>query len=300
MNHENLSLVNAQSRPPTIDQVCERALRLPCSPALLPRLINVITASDSSADEIAQLIMLDASLAGATLRLANSAYFSTNAPAETVADAVIRLGQRELYRLAALALVSRWETGTAGIGEPGEFCRHALCTALAAEVLAETSERVDPQTAYTAGLVCDLGKLAIAHACAPFFPLLRAHCMKGGGTWLRAEHEILGYTHADVGAQLLRAWHFPPVLVAAAEFCEKPATAPVDSRAMLAHLHAAKYVATSFGAGVAEEGFLFELDSAFLIEWGFTPELLQETMTVVHERAKARLQDKLTHGALTL
>ena len=61
------------------------------------------------------------------------------------------------------------------------------------------------------------------------------------------------------------------MLVAAAEFCEKPATAPADSRAMLAHLHAAKYVATSFGAGVAEEGFLFELDSAFLIEWGFTP-----------------------------
>jgi HD-like signal output (HDOD) protein len=286
--------------PPTLQQVCERALRLPCSPALLPRLISVITASDSSADEIAQLIMIDASLAAATLRLANSAYFSANVKAETVADAVIRLGQRELFRLAALALVSRWEAGTGGRGEPGDFCRHALCTAVAAEVLAEKSARVDPQTAYTAGLVCDLGKLAVGHACAPFFPALRAHCANRGGTWAQAEQEILGYTHAAVGGRLLRAWNFPGALVAAAEYCERPTQAPAELMPLLAHLHAAKYVATSFGPGVSEDGFLFELDSAFLIEWGFTPESLQESMTIVHERARALLQDKLTHGAVVL
>jgi HD-like signal output (HDOD) protein len=288
------------TQPPTLQQVCERALRLPCSPALLPRLISAITATDSSADEIAQLIMVDAPLAAATLRLANSAYFSTNVKVETVADSVIRLGQRELFRLAALALVSRWETGAGGRGEPGDFCRHALCTALAAEVLAETTERIDPQTAYTAGLVCDLGKLAVGHACAPFFPALRAHCASRGGTWSQAEREILGYTHAEVGGRLLRAWSFPDVLVAAAEFCECPGKAPAESLPLLAHLHAAKYVAISFGPGVSEDGFLFELDSDFLTEWGFTPELLQEAMTVVHERAKARLQDKLTHGAVAL
>lgn len=283
--------------PPTIEQVCERALRLPCSPALLPRLINILTAADSTADDIADIIKVDSALAASTLRLANSAYFASAEPAETVSDAVIRLGQQELYRLAALALVSRWESGS-GRGEPGDFCRHALCTALAAEVLAETSERVDPQMAYTAGLVCDLGKLAVAHACAPYFPAIRTHCATRGGTWSQAEREVLGYSHAEVGARLLRAWSFPGALAIAAEFCERPADAPEDSQALLAHLHAGKYVATSFGPGVAEDGFLFELNTPFLVEWGFTPELLQETMAIVHERAKLRLQDKLTHGAV--
>jgi HD-like signal output (HDOD) protein len=288
------------THPPTLEQVCERALRLPCSPALLPRLINVITAAESSADDIAQLIMVDAPLAASTLRLANSAFFSTAVRAETVSDAVIRLGQRELFRLAALALVSRWETGAGVRGDPGDFCRHALCTALAAEVLAETSERVDPQTAYTAGLVCDLGKLAVAHACVSFFPAIRAQCANRGGTWSQAERDVLGYTQAEVGARLLRAWSFPDTLVAAAEFCETPMAAPAEALPLLSHLHAAKFVATSFGPGVAEDGFLFELNSAFLVEWGFTPELLQETMAIVHERAKSRLQDKLTHGAVAL
>ncbi len=283
--------------PPSLEQVCDRALRLPCSPALLPRLTAVLVSNESSADEIADIIKLDASLATATLRLANSAFFAS-VPVETISDAVVRLGQRELYRLAALALVSRWEAVSSN-GEPGDFCRHALCTALAAEVLAETSERVDPQAAYTAGLVCDLGKLAVAHACAPYFPAIRAHVASRGGSWAQGEYEVLGYTHSDVAAKLLAAWSFPPVLTAAVEFCERPRQGRTDALPMLAHLHAGKYIATSFGPGVAEEGFLFELDSAFLVEWGFTPELLQETMAIVHDRAKQRLQHKLTHGTVT-
>jgi HD-like signal output (HDOD) protein len=284
-------------RPPTVQQVCDRALQLPCSPALLPRLTSVLMDPNSTADDIAEIIKVDSSLAASTLRLANSAFFAAGRTAETISEAVLRLGQRELYRLAALALVSRWESSSSR-GEPGDFCRHALCTALAAEVLAETSERVDPQAAYTAGLVCDLGKLAIAHACAAFFPAIRTHCATRGGTWSQAEQEVLGYTHADVGARLLKAWTFPEVLTIATEFCERPADAPPSALPLLAHLHAAKYVATSFGPGVSEDGFLFELNTPFLVEWGFTPELLQETMAIVHDRAKSRLQDRLVHGAV--
>jgi len=286
-------------RPPTIEQVCERALRLPCSPALLPRLIGALQSNNSSADDIAAVIKVDPGLAAATLRMANSAYFASGLPVESIGEAVLRLGQHELYRLAALSLVSRWESGV-GHGEAGDFCRHALCTALAAEVLAETSERVSPQTAYTAGLVCDVGKLAITHACDAFYPAIRAHCSAQNCAWTDAELAVLGYHHVQVGARLLRAWNFPPIFVAVAEHYLHPLQAPADALPLIAHLHAAKYIATSFGPGVGEEGFLFELNESFLLEWGFTPELLQETMPIVHERAHARLKDKLSSGVVTI
>ncbi len=284
-------------KPPTIEQVCERALRLPCSPSLLPRLIGTLQSSSSTADDIAEVITVDPGLASATLRLANSAYFGNSVQAENVSEAVMRLGQHELYRLAALALVSRWESGV-GHGEAGDFCRHALCTALAAEILAETSERVPPQTAYTAGLLCDIGKLALTNACDAYYPAIRAHCAANGSAWTDAEQAVLGYNHIQVGARLLRTWKFPPLLVLVAEHYLKPLEAPTEALPLIAHLHAAKYIATSFGPGVGEEGFLFELNQEFLLEWGFTPELLQETMPIVHERAAARLKDKLTVGAV--
>ncbi len=286
--------------PPTLDVLCERALRLPCSPAMLPRLAAALQSDEASAAQIEKLITLDASLAAATLRLANSAYFGRGT-VETVEAAVFRLGAKEIYRLAALVLVSRWGDGAPAAGrEAGDFSRHALCTAVAAEVLAEATERCAPQLAYTAGLVTDLGKLAMAHGCADFLPAVRAYRERMQTTWEQAERAVLGYHHGEVNQKLLAAWNFPPLLVQTAEFLTHPHEAPVEAAPVLAHVHAAKYLASSLGPGAAEDNFLAGVHGAFLQEWGFTPEILEAAMPVVLERVSARLGDRLTTGPLAL
>ncbi len=287
--------------PPTIDEVCQMALKLPCSPSLLPRLSVALDSDESSAQEIERLISLDSSLAAATLRLANSAAFSRS-KIDTLEGAIFRLGAKEIFRLAALVLVCRWETGanTSERWEPGDFSRHAVCTSIAAEVLAEATEKVDPQTAYTAGLVCDLGKLALAHACGKFYPAVREFRIATNCTWEQAERTVLGYHHADVSVRMLLSWRFPPQFVLAAQNILRPSEAPVEVMPLLSHLHAAKYVATAMGPGVSEEGFLVMLPANFLQDWGFTQEMLEESMPVVLERASKRLGDKLTHGAISV
>jgi HD-like signal output (HDOD) protein len=264
-------------------------------------LAGVLQRDDSTAEEIEAIIEMDPPLAGATLRLANSAYFG-GARVGTVSDAVVRLGQREVYKLAALVLIERWDhVVPLGLSwEPGDFCRHALCTGLAAEVLAEKTEKVDPDLAYTGGLLCDLGKLVLAHACAEFCPAIRAHCDEANVSWEQAETDILGYHHAEIGGRLLRKWRFPEELSAAAEFQTDPRAAPESTWPLLAHLHAAKYLATTLGPGVVEDGFLFALHGSFLTEWGFTPDLLEASMPILLDRASARLRQKLTHGAVEM
>ena len=289
--------------PPSLETVCGRAVRLPTAPSLMPRLIAVLNDSESNADEIERIIQLDPALTATTLRLANSAFFGAGEPVETVGEAVMKLGHREIYRLASMALVNRWESGSgtnAYGGDPGDFCRHAVCTALAAEVLAERTGGIDPQTAYTAGLVCDMGKLAVAHACGPFFAAIRARQASEGCSWIQAERDVLGYDHAQVGAQLLQSWRFPQGLVTAAEYISRPAEAPAESRRLLALLHAAKLLATSIGPGVADDGFLFVLDEGVLAESGFTPEVLEAALPEILDRSAKRLRDKLTHGKVTV
>jgi HD-like signal output (HDOD) protein len=287
-------------RIPSIDEVCERALRLPCSPALLPRLAAALESDETSAGQIEQLITLDASLAAATLRLANSAFFRRGT-IDTVEGAVLCLGAKEIYRLAALVLVGRWSEGAGSAGrEPGDFCRHALCTAIAAEVLAEATERVPPQLAYTAGLVSDMGRLAIAHSCADSFASIRSYQELRGATWEQAEKAVLGYHHGEVSRRLLAAWNFPPALVQAAQHQTAPQQAPRDVAPLLAHVHAARYVAAAMGPGAAEDDFLSGVHGGFLQEWGFTPEILEAAMPTVLERVAARLGDKLSTGALAL
>lgn len=287
-------------QPPSIAEVSTQALSLPCSPTLLPRLIATLQQEESTADEIQNLIRLDSALAVATLRLANSAALSNGRTVDTLEEAIIRLGHREIFRLAALALVNRWESthGEALGWEPGDFCRRALCTALAAESLAEATGRVDPQIAYTAGLVTDIGKLALAHACAPFYPAIRAFCEQTKCTWEQAERSVLGYHHAEVGARLLRAWKFPEVFALCVDHQVRPTEAPLEARPLLAHIHAATYLATSMGPGTSDDSFYTAVHGGFLDEAGFTAALLESTMAEVLPLAHARLGDRLTHGAV--
>ncbi|HEY4300145.1 MAG TPA: HDOD domain-containing protein [Candidatus Didemnitutus sp.] len=291
----------APNQPPTIEHVCEKALRLPCSPALLPRLADALQSDESSALEIERLISLDSSLAVATLRLANSAAFGRGG-IETLEGAIFRLGAKEIYRLAALVLISRWELGaqTSLNREPGDFSRHALCTAIAAEVLADRTGRLEPQSAYTAGLVIDLGKLAMAHSGSAFYPAVQAMCVGKKCAWEQAESAIFGYNHGDVSVRLLQAWKFPERFVAAARYMLRPMEAPAEALPLLSHLHAGKYIAMSFGPGVSEDSFLTTLHGSFLQEWGFTAEIMEQAMPIVLERASARLGEKLTQGVVSI
>jgi HD-like signal output (HDOD) protein len=289
-------------KPPTLDQVCATALRLPCSPLLLPRLVSILSKEDSSAGELEAIIRMDPALASSTLRLANSAYFAAATPVDSLAEAIFRLGQRETYRLAALSLAGRWmNVEVDGYRwEPGDFCRHSLCRAIAAQHLAERTGQADPDVAYTAGLVSSVGKLAIAYACSDHFGAIRAHQMAQNCTWLEAERVVLGYDFSEAGTRLLLQWRFPPILVASAQFQVAPSRAPGEMKPLLAALHAAQYLATAMGAGVSEEGFLFEIDGAFLMENGFTSTLLDEALPVVLERAFSVLHDRLNTGAVKL
>jgi HD-like signal output (HDOD) protein len=290
-------------KPPSFQEVCEKALRLPCSPTLLPRLVTVLQSDDATIEEIEEVIKLDPALASSTLRLANSAYFGSSGSAcESLSEALMRLGQKEVFRLAALSMAGRWMTQKIegyGWGQ-GDFCRFSLVTAVACEYLAEQSGKADPRIAYTAGLIHEIGKLAVAYSCADFFPLIRAHQKATACTWLEAEAAVLGYTHATLGAELLTRWKFSPTLVATVVHNPPTASAPADVLPLLVVVHAAKYLAVSMGAGVSDDGFLFSLNTPLLVEWGFSPEVLERALPAVHDRATRLLHEKLSVGAIQI
>lgn len=287
---------------PTLAEVCNQALSLPAAPVLIPRILRVLSKEDSSVCEFEAVVKLDTALAASTLRLANSAYFASgHSRVDNLEEAIQRLGQREIYRLAALALTGRWMSTPVGGAnwDASDFCRFSLVTAVAAEYLAEQSGNVDPQTAYTAGLVHEVGKLAVAYSCAAQFGEIRRRQRETGVSWLAAERAVLGYTHAEVGATLLRRWNFPDALVAVAQYNPPTPNAPTSVLPLVMHVHAAKFLAASMGPGAGEDGFLFELNAPLLAEWGFTPAALEAALPEVFDRASRIMQEKLSHGELT-
>jgi HD-like signal output (HDOD) protein len=285
---------------PTLDIVCAKALKLPCSPALLPRLIKVLENPDSDVADLVQLIQLDPALAASTVRLANSAYFSGGVEAGSVADAVMRLGVRELYRLAALSLAARWMTiEVSGYSwEAGDFCRASVIKALAAELLAEKTGLVSPALAYTAGLVHELGKLAVAFSCSAEIPAVRARQVAENCPWVDAENAVLGFNHTMVTGRLLTEWRFPTACIAVAVHAPDAASMPGEHLALAAHVHAAHYLAVTLGAGQGEDGFLYTMKPDIMEKFSLDASTLEQTLPDVLERATRLLGEGLTHGPI--
>lgn len=286
---------------PSLSAVCQRALALPAAPILMPRIMKVLSHEDSSVFEFEAVVKLDTALAASTLRLANSAYFASgHSKVDNLEEAIQRLGQREIYRLAALALAGRWMNTPVDGGhwEASDFCRFSLVTAVAAEYLAEQTGSVDPQTAYTAGLVHEVGKLAVAYSCSAHFGAIRHHLRETGCSWLMAEQAVLGYTYAEVGATLLKKWNFPDALVMVAQHNPPTPSVPAAALPLVMHVHAAKFLAATMGPGAGEDGFLFELNAPLLAEWGFTPAVLEAALPEVFDRASRIMQEKLSYGTL--
>jgi HD-like signal output (HDOD) protein len=285
----------------TLEEVCSAALQLPCSPVLLPRLTAVLKSSDSDISDMAQLIQLDPVLAAATLRLANSAFFGGGEPVETVNEAVMRLGASELYRLAALSLAARWMAiDVEGYRwEAGDFCRASLVKAVAAELLARQTRQLDSDLAYTTGLVFEIGKLALAFSCGSRFEAIRTHQVKEACPWLEAERAVLGFNHAEVSARLLERWRFPEACVAVAR-CNPPGSnLPAEHAGLIAHVHAANYIASSLGLGIGEDGFLFAINAPLLETYALGPTMLEEMLPEVLERCTELLRDKLSTGRIS-
>jgi HD-like signal output (HDOD) protein len=258
---------------------------------VLPQLIAAMNDETNTTGEVERVIKLDASLAGATVRLANSSFFGGKSRIETVSDAVITLGQRELFRLASISLLSRWEDAhsTALPWEPGDYARHSLCTALAAEVLAEDVPGNDPEIAYTCGLVCDIGKLVLAFFCSEYYPQIAEQVSSKGLTWEEAETSVLGYNHSKVGAHLLKTWMFPSALSRAVQYQFRPSEASSEVQPQLALLQAARYVAVCLGPGVTEGGFHFKLDADLLERFGYKSESIEHAIIEVRERFLKRM-----------
>ena len=266
-----------------LSQLVERARTLPCAPWLLPKLLKQLEEPDSSAGDIEALIKLDSSLASATLQLANSAYFKKSRPCDSFSDAVVLLGFREIYRLATTKIASRWLTNpTQGYGwEPGDLYRHSLTVAVSADLLAKATGLANAELAYTAGLLHDVGKLALAFVCADNFEDVRELQAREQCAWREAEHRLLGYDHTDVASELLQKWSFPANLVQVVRFYSRPRLADEEHRALVTHIHAAKHLALCLGTGVGEEGFHTEIDEPLLREQGIAPDLLESLLPKV-------------------
>jgi HD-like signal output (HDOD) protein len=211
--------------------------RLPATPKVYARLQTALAESDVTADDIGRIVNADAAIAGKVLQITNSAFFRLRKPIVRIKDAVTYLGFATIRNLVMSAEVFvEWKLPAvlSGAVVPEHLQRHAQLTAQACKSLA--AGKVSPDDAWLAGLVHDIGYQILAQECPKDLKRAIVLSQAHGQPLIKYEKEIIGATHAEIGAYLLGLWGLPYAIVEAVALHHTPDAIPPHGFDLLATL----------------------------------------------------------------
>jgi len=207
----------------------EQIDNLPSLPAIVSRLIQVVNSPDTSADDAAKLIQKDPALTTKMLRLANSAFYGIPRSISSVSSAVVILGFNTIRSLVLSATVMKlFSSDTNATIDKARFWKHSIVCAMTAKNIVRQFINVrlmDPESAFCAGILHDIGKLIFSEFAQADYADVCKYAKAKGVSMLMAEQEILGITHAEIGKILADKWALPLDLEYALVYHHEPGRA---------------------------------------------------------------------------
>lgn len=229
--------------------------RLPSLGSINSALRELLGADQRYTSQVAEIIRRDPSLTARMLRLVNSVYYGLSSPVNSIEDAVFYLGVRQIRQLVMVTPVIEDFQKLAGKAEfPWrEFWQHCIGTAILAREVISTLRAPTDEVDYVAGLIHDVGKIAMASACPEHFELIHQGGVGTRQNLLEREREILGLDHCEVGAMYLQSHNLPDALIDVARFHHAPDRAAHHSQ-LIAAVQIADLMVRQAGIGQSGNG----------------------------------------------
>jgi HD-like signal output (HDOD) protein len=208
------------------------------------KLTRLTKSENVTIGQIEALLRTDAAFSAEVLRFANSALVSSAAEIVTVTRAIETLGLDRIQGLAmTIALRDFLPTGAAR-GFLQQCWRYNLAAAILCEWLAGFLG-LAPDACYTAGLVHDLGRLAILRSFPHEYEQAVATIELHGFDLLECERSVFEIDHCQAGLWLMNRWEFPETLCEVAAFHHREPT--TDTPSLVTAVHIAWQIADMLG-----------------------------------------------------
>jgi putative nucleotidyltransferase with HDIG domain len=273
----------------TPNEVIAKVKNLPAVSQAALKLVTLLDQPAVSNEDVVTVLKYDDVLTAKLLRACNSPYFGFDEQVSSVEQAVMILGHQQiLHMVLSLAFGGAMSTRLPGYAiEAKELWFHSLSTAVAAEHLARSGlpMEVEPPVAFTAGLLHDIGKLALHQVLDTGTQTAIRDCIIQQRLPRNvAEKEILGTDHCEVGARLLETWRLPVEIVEAVAHHHSPVGTPQPK--LSAVIHVSNCLVHLIGSTLGWECYAVIADAGANEALGITPEKLECLMISVHDSAQ--------------
>lgn len=224
---------------------------LPSVPAVASAVMKVAGDQSSSAEDLRRVIDRDPALSARILKVANSSLYSFSRKIETVQHAIALLGFRTVTNIV-LAASLREVFAHFGLAEKQLWEHSTLTGTVAARLTGYSSIDVDRDEAFTAGLLHDLGKIALNNTSRKKYTKVLGRVYNDGVTFVEAEMEEFGFDHAELGACVVAKWKLSTRLENAIRYHHDPSALDqlsLEDRRLTALTSVATACCTRLGVG---------------------------------------------------
>lgn len=209
---------------PTMSQMEAAIAKIKPIPQIALKLMRMVQDDSYSMGDMGTEIRKDQVISAKVIRLCNSAYFRQNANVDSIERALVVLGEKRLLQLIVSASMEGFFSSSSGgysLCKGGLF-KHAVGTALISEKLASVNRKISTDIAYTAGLLHDIGKIALDQFMDNAYPLFYRRTQERDEALVSVEKELFGMDHTTAGGKLAEMWGLPGRLVDVIKYHHHP------------------------------------------------------------------------------
>lgn len=243
--------VNEGSPKPGKDDLARAVEEVRPIPQIALKIIRMLREGDYDIDDVAMEIRQDQVISAKVLRLANSAFVGAGSAIDSIDRALIVLGEKKLFQVVLSATVEMLFTSTRTGGYSlckGGIFHHALGAAMTAHEISVFTGRCEPDIAYTAGLLHDIGKIVLDQYVIVNAPFFYRSVQDKPVDLCTLEKVRFGVDHQEIGAILAEKWELPDILVDSIKNHHRPEFFQVD-RELVSIVYLADLLVARFRVG---------------------------------------------------
>jgi putative nucleotidyltransferase with HDIG domain len=251
----------------------------PSMPAAALKLLTLLKDENTSNAQIEQILRYEPGLTANILKLTNSAFFGLPTKIGSIRQAILMIGWKKLTQIVLASCVS------AIIDKPvqgydlsaGDLWRHSVAVSVASETLAKELKLPVSEEVFTAALLHDVGKMVLGRYVKEDIAVIDGEEMQDV-PFEQVERSMFGIDHAEIGANILRRWSFPPAMISAVRWHHEPDSAPKPGP-MIDVVHVADVLCLMSGIGVGREGLQYRPSPTACERIGLTEEHLERVVS---------------------
>jgi putative nucleotidyltransferase with HDIG domain len=214
------------------------------------RILKLVQDPNFKMEQLIKLVKQDAAIAARIIQVVNSAAYAKTHRITQLDRATIYLGVNTVKEIAmTTAVASACKPAVIGKYSTRDLWDHSVGVAVLSREFALRTRELDPELAFLAGILHDIGLLLSAQSETQTSEEVFTDAEDGKTRFKDVEKSYFGFDHCELGAKLAEAWQFPDEVAAAIRWHHAPSDASANYRLLCTHVFLADTLCTQSGVG---------------------------------------------------